>query len=1162
MPKTKVEVYDKDQLIYPFIESDHVTFSNGMKITEMLDQSISMPKVTHEDSSFKVGVGDQDVSSAIVDSSVAEMTIKGQTYQNILPEPSLRNKMIGKSMQRLNEGYDNIEVVDGVSKSAILKGQTLVNLLNDDNIEQRQASNTSSICGYDKETRTFHFITNLSHPFNYSYISTYGLDKNGVVKYFKNDTDYTIMWYGEKIRDDDDSQTIIRIGASGNAYGNPGIYSKDANIKTGKMLYRTQTSYADSVIHPLGIKIVNTNNDIEYKLRFVILEGDYTNVDIPYFTGMKSVKMPVLTTTTSQNLSSVPFSFFEKTTDRKYGAWTIFEFDNLFSGKIILNKRPFNTIMYFDTKENRLNTGTTVVKDAQFIGFHNPSTNIENNNKGNLLELLKSGELDISLQENGKTNVYSYKKNDKTNILHTPEEVVLKGIGNVQDTLNCNTGEYVERIKEVVFDGSDDEGWYLVTPPPTDTTLIRFDIEGQIVNGVQIGLNKKLLCDKLPYIYLHTDSGSASITQECVSNHSKDPNKINVVIKKDRLPTPDVEGFKQWLQSNNLPIQYELTTPIIKTVDLLSSGNWEKVVYSGASNESWSYRQEYDTTNTYCFKNNRTLTNALLVNQTCPSFSDNLPINGLNTDKHSLHINGQPNIIMKIDKKLINEPTDINLRQYLQQNPVTVWYQTTTTQDNSIREMLSFANGHIQVSSEAENSLLPSVQYEIPTKNSYHMDLMKTNTLYTMKAKKVSGAFTIDGTSYNVNANGTFTSPSSMTDKLLVMSNKTNEEVMLLEGNVIDKTIPYFKGIKSAFEGEDKIEVLSTGKNLFDKNKVFYGKSTNGNGELIDSPQYVTSDLISVKPNTNYIVKHLVVVSMYDKNGSYIGGLNANHEQRTFTTPSNCSYIRIRNWGLLDTVELQKEVVEKTVLQEGGSIETYEPYKSNGTKIPLLSPLRSLPNGVCDELIINRMKKKATLIQRIKTVTLDGSSDERWTGYNDDSTRVTQGFYHNVSDLVIARANVNLYCDTLQPNINAIHSRDGRGVGTHNDGSNNRNIRLCLLKNELIPYGFSEPLKTNENVLRKWLQDNPTTVCYELATPVVTEVDLEGFPYIYKDGHIFLNSDIAPTTQITYSINQAQQIESANENLQRHEKEISRLQKLIAQYIQVEYESTLLSLKI
>ena len=141
MPKTKVEVYDKDQLIYPFIESDHVTFSNGMKVSEMLDQSISMPTVVHEDLSFKVGVGDQDVSSAIVDSSVAEMTIKGKTYQNILPEPSTHVLTNNKEMFKVNEGLDpNIEIVDGVSKSAILTGQTLVNVLSISNVSIRNGS--------------------------------------------------------------------------------------------------------------------------------------------------------------------------------------------------------------------------------------------------------------------------------------------------------------------------------------------------------------------------------------------------------------------------------------------------------------------------------------------------------------------------------------------------------------------------------------------------------------------------------------------------------------------------------------------------------------------------------------------------------------------------------------------------------------------------------------------------------------------------------------------------------------------------------------------------------------------------------------------------------------------------------------------------------------
>ena len=112
---------------YPKTHKEHVQFENGMNIDEFVGQDIATPTITHDTTAIKVGVGDSDVSSSVVDSTV-NMTIKGQTYQNILPEPTLRNEMQGKSMQRLNEGYDNIEVVDGVSKSAILKGQTLVNV--------------------------------------------------------------------------------------------------------------------------------------------------------------------------------------------------------------------------------------------------------------------------------------------------------------------------------------------------------------------------------------------------------------------------------------------------------------------------------------------------------------------------------------------------------------------------------------------------------------------------------------------------------------------------------------------------------------------------------------------------------------------------------------------------------------------------------------------------------------------------------------------------------------------------------------------------------------------------------------------------------------------------------------------------------------------------
>ena len=47
----------------------------------------------------------------------------------------------------------------------------------------------------------------------------------------------------------------------------------------------------------------------------------------------------------------------------------------------------------------------------------------------------------------------------KSNILSTPQDLELRGIGNVKDELNLATGELTQRIGEVVFDGSIDEGW-------------------------------------------------------------------------------------------------------------------------------------------------------------------------------------------------------------------------------------------------------------------------------------------------------------------------------------------------------------------------------------------------------------------------------------------------------------------------------------------------------------------------------------------------------------------------------------------------------------------------------------------------------------------------------------------------------------------------------
>ena len=59
------------------------------------------------------------------DSKLIEGKEYGDTLLNVLPSPSLKNSMdYNTSMQKLNDGYDNINVVDGEFKSAILKGDS------------------------------------------------------------------------------------------------------------------------------------------------------------------------------------------------------------------------------------------------------------------------------------------------------------------------------------------------------------------------------------------------------------------------------------------------------------------------------------------------------------------------------------------------------------------------------------------------------------------------------------------------------------------------------------------------------------------------------------------------------------------------------------------------------------------------------------------------------------------------------------------------------------------------------------------------------------------------------------------------------------------------------------------------------------------------------
>lgn len=1100
MASKKIQLYtDRANTIEasPETSANCVILSDGNDLQKVLDNDLTNPTVVHEETSFKVGVGDIDVSSSVVDGEVGRMVIKGKTYQNILPEPSTHVLTNNKEMFKVNEGLDpNVEIVNAVSKSAILSGNTLVNKATvvGRSINAEGWNNLSVRINYPLSVNSKYLINVFNLPNDIRYVLTNSTDSNWLMPVYVNGKTVFTSQY------DSDEFVVVHVN-------NP------------------------STLRPL------TQEEID-KLQVIIIEYQegMENWDIPYFEGMQSVKMPVLTT--------MGVNIFEGETERGYidsstgqnsSAWNDLRsvgYTEVIGGntiRILVTNESFSSPRIYEYDENKNFIGRVenniLSPHAKFVRFSIGG----NTNIGGISQVMLYYGDDI------KREYEPY----KSNILTVNEPIELRGIGDVQDTLDLLTGEVTERIGEIVLDENAMGNNGIV-----QGTLRRFDIT------LDKQISEKIISDKLPVGKWNLNI-TINTTYEFIAYYN--PTKILVGIESSKLSTQDLNGLRLYLQQNPIKLQYQLATESIKTVDLSSSGNWEKVVLDGSKDVAKHLSGNF----AYYTYGDSSITNVLPYASGGRAFASHtltgsMGVSNLVTN-HKYIVSpktiGTTGLCFSLDGSMTAEEA----KAFLSQNPITVWYQTQTHQDSTqVKQPIFFKDGHIIQSSGTDNSLIPTLDYQAKTSNSYVMDLMKPNTKYTMKAKSASGTFTIDGTSYGAGTNGTFTTPSSMTNKFLVMSNNANEEVMIIEGDVTSKTIPYFKGIKSAFEDEDKIEVLSTDSNLLINNQrlqeegVLYLTKGWSAVRLTTKAKKVK---IVVKNKTGITGTKLNVKDDIESESNFMQLFAANE---VFTTIEreyslkNSNVISFCSYGSLTfSSETFFDNYDIEVYTLDNMDETLVVEKSNSTKIPLLSPLRSLPNGVCDELIIDRMKKKATLIQRVGGVALDGRATEQWTfkeAWREDGTLCFSTPMPEDMKYYGMNQTVGFVSDKFHP---AFMKHASMFTGY----LNTRTICLCL---------SPKIVSDNANSLKQWLQINPTIILYELTTPVVTEIDLESFPLVYKDGHIFLNSEIASVVEIDYNVNQAQQIQANNETLQRHELDILDLDNLIVSFVNAEYNLRLL----
>ena len=454
----------------------------------------------------------QDIENKKV-AGLAKLDEIEATYENDTYTPTITVK--NKSSVKTGEGDEvdySANVMDGHAKSAILKGQTLVNLIGE-------------------RTQSQPVINRYSLKYN-------DVNKKYFIKYKCN---YVVNQIGFSSSTTNWNTSVVSTVEEGYV-----ILTPKTNLDITGVTIRTDS---------------NTSTDIPI---FNIICCEYQegmeNWNIPFFEGMQSVKMPVLTTTgknlfdgeieegiidantgepktyggrsRSKNFIRVPKNtdLYIKVENGGFESWTsIYGYDE--------NKKYLGMIINSGSPSKTFNTG-----DASYIKWKN---NAPMDTLGN-----------IQLEEGSTPTSY---EPYKSNILTVNEDIELRGIGDVQDTLDCLTGEITERIGEITLDvtdvrvhthGNSDRFEITSRTLPKNNQYILKDYSGinnwglTVINNYNYGMNNTISYHaNACRFYIRFESGLYT-----------------------------AESLKQKLIETPLTLVYELETKSVKTVDLMPSG--------------------------------------------------------------------------------------------------------------------------------------------------------------------------------------------------------------------------------------------------------------------------------------------------------------------------------------------------------------------------------------------------------------------------------------------------------------------------------------------------------------------------------------------------------------------------------------------------------------
>lgn len=491
--------------------------------------------------------------------SLDNLMINGRTLVNSVLEDTSNSDYVSFDQDYKGQSFTINGTNEGAIKSAILSGNTLVNLFD-----------TNLVTFNNNQTVVENGIITI--PFRNHLYNSFTIPKAKCTM-FKPSTTYTLIvdmienngqpQEGETeqansfyIESYDYSNSIVKSGSDG-------VYTcKIPHRTTGRFIGTFVTHDKDTydekttgIMFTLGTYYSATQG--QQKLSIVILEGDYTNIDIPYFEGMQSVKLPVLTTvgknlldrqTLKQGYIDESGEFKPNSTDLVTDYIKILP-NTKYTYKVFTNIDYKMRFSFFNENKSMISrTNAINVTNGGYATCESPSNacyvRVHSNNF-NVIGF--DADISLVMSDTPLTLYEPY----KSNILTANEPVELRGIGDIRDELDCLNGQLTQRIGEINTSSLNESHFFGYVLEPSGLYRMVINVENLNINGL-------IKCNKLPVVPF---MNSWNLPYECITIYDRG---ILLYLKD----TPTVESFVNKAIGLDLIIQYVKVQNSVKTVDL------------------------------------------------------------------------------------------------------------------------------------------------------------------------------------------------------------------------------------------------------------------------------------------------------------------------------------------------------------------------------------------------------------------------------------------------------------------------------------------------------------------------------------------------------------------------------------------------------------------